>query len=154
MLPNKQIFFSLILIYILTACIHNEKPVVAQPCKSIKLSFICSFDAMTIDSFYIAKYSSGRSVVPDDVYKTVLFTRSKEVNSNPVHWFVNITDSILKNESFAIRIKRGKSTNIYKFERIIFDTLPVFGGHVCGIKSYTMNGIDYKGGNFFLPDLP
>lgn len=153
MRKNKIIYFCLWIAFLVLACKDVDRSngkVFQKPCRSDKLIFLCSFDATLVDSVLIAKHKSATISGEKNLYKTVIFSKSKDYNSNPVRGSIDVEDSISNNESFSICLKIGSLSKIYNIENIVIDTMPVYHGYICGLKSYTLDGVVHKEKNFYL----
>jgi hypothetical protein len=154
MRKNKIIWVSLGIVCLVPSCKYDnrskDKVVFGKPCKSDRLNFLCSFDATLVDSVLIAKHNSATISGAMNLYEPVIFSKSKEDNSNPVHGSIDTDDSISNNESFSVCLKIGSLSRIYNIENIVIDTMPVYHGYICGLKSYTLDGVVHREGNFYL----
>ena len=148
MINNLCIYF---LFLISAACQNSNKPDKNMYiCKTQPLNFICYLDASTIKKIFLNKRISK---APLDCGKESEFFRiSKGSTLNSNYWFLDLQDSIHKNDSFILCIQINNKFKNYSFKNIVFDTMPVYGGYICGIKSYSLNGKFYNNGNFVLSD--
>jgi hypothetical protein len=156
MRKNKIIWFGICIACLLPSCKNDDRSkdtVIEKPCISCNIFFICSFDATAVDSVLIAKHHSARISGAMNLYEPAIFSKSNDINSTPVRGSIHVEDSISTNESFSVCLKIGNLSRIYNIENIIIDTIPVYHGHYCGLKSYTLDGVIHNEGNFYLGDF-
>jgi len=153
MRKNKIIWCWICIAYLVLSCKNGDRPndkVTEKPCRSDRLLLLCSFDPTLVDSVLIAKYKSETISGGMNLYEPAIFSKSKDNISNPACGFIDVDDSISNNESFSVCLKIGNLSRIYNIENIVIDTMPVYHGYVCGLKSYTLDGIVHTEGNFNL----
>ena len=81
----------------------------------------------------------------------VVFRKVKERDTDRPRGIIDLDDSVLKNTSFTLCLKSASHYRNYNFENIVIDTMPVYHGYICTVKSYWLDGVFYEKENFYLP---
>jgi hypothetical protein len=160
MRKNKIIWFWICIPYLLPSCKPDDRSIdkgfLIKPCGAYNFVFLCRFDPTLVDSVLIAKHHTATisGAVNWNLWGPGTFRKSKDPNSNPVSGTIHVEDSVSNNESFSVCLKIGKLSKIYNIENIVIDTIPVYHGYICGLKSYTLDGVVHNEGNFYLENFP